>query len=157
MLWIHCQETVEEGSTAADLILHAGKMRETATMTMTVKESAFVVRTTAPIMEEGGMQRMTAVREGVPLTTPAGRGRVTVSMTPTVRTQGGRCVVTTSASTPSTSPQQTTQTTPPGLASHQVTTAATENVTRTITGVVMAMWAVCTMRTALMVTTARQT
>ena len=108
-------------------------------------------------MEDAGMRMMTAVRGGALLTTPAGRGRVTVSMTQTVRTQGGRCVVTTSASTPSISPQQITPTTPPGLASHQVTTAATENVTRTITGVVMAMWAVCTMRTALMVTTTRLT
>ena len=89
MLWIHCQETVEEGSTAADLILHAGKMRETATMTMTVKESAFVVGTTVPIMEEGGMQRMTAVRGGAPQTTPAGRGRATVSLTMTVSTLAG--------------------------------------------------------------------
>ena len=89
MLWIHFQETVEEGSTAADLILHAGKMRGTATMTMTVKESAFVVRTTVPIMEEGGMQRMTAVRGGAPQTTPAGRGRVTVSRTLTASTLAG--------------------------------------------------------------------
>ena len=157
MLWIHCQETVEEGSTAADLILHAGKMRETATMTMTVKESAFVVRTTAPIMEEGGMQRMTAVRGGAPLTTPAGRGRVTVSRTLTVSTLAGRGVAMTCVSTPSISPQPSTPTTQQALGSQTMTTAATESATRTTTGVGTMLLAARKMQTVMMVTTVTQT
>ena len=96
-----------------------------------------MARTTASIlgMLVGvGMQRMTAVRGGAPQTTPAGRGRVTVSRTLTASTLAGPGVAMTCVSTLSISPQPSTPTTQRALGSLALTTAATESATRTTTG-----------------------
>ena len=108
-------------------------------------------------MEDDGMRRMTAVRGDALLTILVKRERGTVSMIVTVKTPDGRCVVTTCASTPSISPRPSIPTTPCHLASAPVTTAVIGSATKTITGVEMAMWDVCTMRTVMMDTTARLT
>ena len=104
-----------------------------------------------------GMQRTTAVREGAPQTTPAGRGRVTVSRTVTVSTLAGRGVAMTCVSTLSISPQPITPTTQRALGSQTMTTAATESATRTTTGVGTMLLAAKKMLTVMMVTTVTQT
>ena len=104
-----------------------------------------------------GTMRMIVVKDAALLTTPAGRGRGTARRMQTVSTPGGPGVATICVSTPSISPRPSIQTTPPGLGTLPVTTAATECATRITTGAGTMLRGACQMKTARTDITARQT
>ena len=120
-------------------------------MTMTVRESQYVARTTVQYsLEEDGILLMTVVREDVPQNILVEKERVTVSMTLTVSTLAGQSVAMICVSTPSISQLLSIQITQTGLGSVLMTIAATGFATRTTTDVEIMLLDVNTMKTVLM-------
>ena len=119
-------------------------------MTMTVRESQYVARTTVQYsLEEDGILLMTVVREDVPQNIPAERERVTVSMTLTVSTLAGQSVAMICVSTPSISQLLSIQIIQTGLDSVSMTIAATGFATRTTIDVEIMLLDVNIMKTVL--------
>lgn len=123
-------------------------------MIMTVKESQYVALTTVQYsLEEDGILLMTVVREDVPQNIPAGKERVTVSMTLTVSTLAGQSVAMICVSTPSISQLLSIQITQTGLGSVLMTIAATEFATKTTTDVEIMLLDANTMMIVMMAIT----